>query len=361
MKKSNPIFAYEKININYDDKYREIENLFDDLLELSNNISSPLMDSLKPTIAISIKWKFDYLAKTSQSPFNLIKDIQYWINTLEMFSQLKDKSWFEGNDKAKKIDVWERTRDAFNFMWPKNTSGSNYDISKEMVSLRLKQIIDLIEGGKNFIKNSIIIDSGCGPGRYTDVLSEYNPKKIIGIDAGEDIINKNRKKFSKNKKIEMIQSSCESLPLENNFADIVISAGVLHHLPNPMENLIAEHARVIKKNGYLFIFIAGKGGLELKVWEFLRKLLKSISVETLFKCFDGIINPLRLQGLLDHGYGEYQQTDRKELEELLEDHFGEIIRVPGIEGLDVTEEIYSNDKYFKYRFGTGNLRYLCKK
>ena len=151
MKKSNPIFAYEKININYDDKYREIENLFDDLLELSNKISSPLMDSLKPTIAISIKWKFDYLAKTSQSPFDLIKDIQYWINTLEMFSQLKDKSWFEGNDKAKKIDVWERTRDAFNFMWPKNTSGSNYDISKEMVSLRLKQIIDLIKGGKNFI------------------------------------------------------------------------------------------------------------------------------------------------------------------------------------------------------------------
>ena len=39
----------------------------------------------------------------------------------------------------------------------------------------------------------------------------------------------------------------------------------------------------------------------------------------------------------------------------------DIKRVPGIEGLDVTEEIYANDIYFPYRFGTGNLRYLCRK
>ena len=159
----------------------------------------------------------------------------------------------------------------------------------------------------------------------------------------------------------MVQGSCDSLPLKDNSADLVISAGVLHHLPNPMEELIMEHARVIKKNGYFFVFIAGKGGLELKVWEFMRKFLNTIPIDALYKYFDGIINPLRLQGLLDHGYGEYQETDREKLEKWLENHFREIRRVPGISGLDVTEEIYSNDIYFKYRFGTGNLRYLCRK
>jgi ubiquinone/menaquinone biosynthesis C-methylase UbiE len=230
-----------------------------------------------------------------------------------------------------------------------------------MVSLRLKQIIDLIEGREKFIENSIIIDSGCGPGRYTDVLSEYNPHKIIGIDSGKDIITENRKRFSKNHNIEMIHGFCDNLPLEDNSTDLVISAGVLHHLPDPMEKLIVEHARVIKENGYLFIFIAGKGGLELKIWEFMREFLKGIPINKLHKYFDGTVNPLRLQGLLDHGYGEYQQTDRTELEKWLKNHFREIKRVPGIEGLDVTEEIYANDIYFPYRFGTGNLRYLCRK
>ena len=201
MNEKSSVFAYKKINYNYDAENLELINNLDKLLYLSNEISSPLMDSLKPTILISVKWKFDYLAKTLQSPFDLSNDIKYWINLLEMFSKLKDQSWFQNGGKVNKIDVWERTKDAFNFMWPRNTSGSNYNISKEMVSLRLKQIIDLLEGGKKFIENSIIIDSGCGPGRYTDVLSEYNPQKIIGIDMGKDIIIKNRKRFSKNNNI----------------------------------------------------------------------------------------------------------------------------------------------------------------
>lgn len=361
MNESPGIFAYEKIIYKYEAENLELINNLDKLLYLSNEISSPLMDSLKPTILISVKWKFDYLAKTLQSPFDLSNDIKYWINLLEMFSKLKDQSWFQNGGKVNKIDVWERTKDAFNFMWPKNTSGDNYEISKEMVTLRLEQIIPMLEGGAEFIQNSIIVDSGCGPGRYSDVLSENNPKNIIGIDGGKDIIIENKKRFSTSQNIEMKHGYCDNLPIKDNYADFVVSAGVLHHLSNPMEELIAEHARIIKKGGYFFIFIAGKGGLELKVWEFMRDFLNTIPINILHEYFDGAINPLRLQGLLDHGYGEYQQTSREDLEKWLGDHFSEIKRVPGIEGLDITEEIYSNDIYFHYRFGTGNLRYLCRK
>ena len=41
--------------------------------------------------------------------------------------------------------------------------------------------------------------------------------------------------------------------------------------------------------------------------------------------------------------------------------FKNIERVPGIEGLDVTREIYKNDPYFQERFGCGHIRYLCYK
>tara|TARA_Y100000294_G_C8488079_1_gene309626 strand:- start:381 stop:662 length:282 start_codon:yes stop_codon:yes gene_type:complete len=93
----------------------------------------------------------------------------------------------------------------------------------------------------------------------------------------------------------------------------------------------------------------------------MREFLYDIPVEVLFKRFSEKIISLRLQGLLDHSYGEYQQTNRTDLERWLSNSFSEIQRVPGIKGLDVTEEVFKDDLFFKYRFGCGNLRYLCRK
>jgi len=66
-------------------------------------------------------------------------------------------------------------------------------------------------------------------------------------------------------------------------------------------------------------------------------------------------------GIVDHMYGEYQQTGREEFEEWCRPHFKELRRVPGIAGLDVTREIYADDPYYTARFGTGHMRYLCFK
>ena len=46
---------------------------------------------------------------------------------------------------------------------------------------------------KNFLHNSTILDSGCGPGRYIKVMLKYNPSMIYGMDQGHDIINANKK------------------------------------------------------------------------------------------------------------------------------------------------------------------------
>ena len=366
----NEILAYKKFdnfdfeeckNQNFDELNDELIEKIDNLVSLSNSISSPLLKELKPTIALSIKWKFDFLAKTGESPFNLIEDFDYWINILRMMDLLSTHEWFTKTENKLEDDVWGRTKEAFNFMWPRNTAEKNYDISKQMVEARLEQIINMMGIGEKELKKLTIVDSGCGPGRYTDVMSKYGPKKIIGVDSGIDIINTNLDRFKDRSNIEMIHGSCDSLPVKDESADFVISAGVLHHLPNPIEELVKEHARVTRKNGFFFIFIAGIGGLELKIWEFLRLFLNDIPVSLLYETFEGKISPLRLQGLLDHGYGEYQQTSREDLESWLGNEFEVVTRVPGIDGLDVTEEIFEKDKYFTYRFGSGNLRYLCKK
>ena len=361
MKNDMEIFAYNKIERDYSKEYSELVISLRSLFNLTREIESPLLCELKPTIVLCIKWKFDYLSKTHESPFLLKSDIDYWISILEMLKKLSKQNWFKTLQLGDEQNIWKRTKEAFNFMWPRNTQGHDFDRSKEIAEKRLSQIISMMENGTEQITNKEIFDSGCGPGRYLDVLIQYNPLKCVGLDSGKEITEVTRKRFSSYSNVEIIRDDCASLPVDDNSFDFVLSNGVLHHLPNPMEELVKEHARIVRPGGYFFIFIAGKGGLELEIWKFMREFLYDIPVEVLFKRFSEKIISLRLQGLLDHSYGEYQQTNRTDLERWLSNSFSEIQRVPGIKGLDVTEEVFKDDLFFKYRFGCGNLRYLCRK
>lgn len=111
----------------------------------------------------------------------------------------------------------------------------------------------------------------------------------------------------------------------------------------------------------MFVMLVGKGGLELKIWEFVRGFLYDIPIEAMLARVGPLVSPLRLQGIVDHMYGEYQQTGREEFEGWCGKLFKRIERVAGVAGLDVTPEIYADDPYFEPRFGTGHMRYLCWK
>lgn len=125
--------------------------------------------------------------------------------------------------------------------------------------------------------------------------------------------------------------------------------------------MVADHARVLRPGGVLFIMLVGKGGLELKMWQFIRDFLYDVPLRSMLERFGARVSPLRLQGIVDHMYGEYQQTSRETFEGWCQGLFARIERVPGVTGLDVTPEVYRDDPYFAERFGCGQLRYLCYK
>ena len=64
----------------------------------------------------------------------------------------------------------------------------------------------------------------------------------------------------------------------------------------------------------MFVFIVGHGGMQLKMWQFCRDLLEDVKIEYVFNYLKNKISPLRLQGFLDHSYGEYQETKREDFE-----------------------------------------------
>ena len=64
---------------------------------------------------------------------------------------------------------------------------------------------------------------------------------------------------------------------------------------------------------------------------------------------------------MPYSYGEYKETPRLTFEKILKYNFSKIKKISGIAGADVTRETFKKDSFFKNRFGSGNLRYLCKK
>lgn len=336
---------------------------FDCLGSILQKSNSPLFNELKVLIVLVLKWEFDYLAKTRADPKELKNSVIYWIQIITIFRDFAEKGWIKNysNKKNKKKDIWKITKKAFNFMWPKNTNKEKFLASKILAELRMKQIINMISSKKNFFHKKIILDSGCGPGRYIDVMLKHKPYKIIGIDSGKSIIKENRKKFSKFKNVKFIHSNIDKLKIKSKSVDFIISAGVLHHTKTSMEKLIKEHSRVLKDNGYFFVFIAGKGGMELDLWKLCRKIMSTVDMNLPFNMMNNKISPMRLQGLLDHSYGEYKSTAKVKFEKMLKKNFKKISKINGINGADVTQYTFSNDKFFNQRFGSGNLRYLCIK
>lgn len=353
--------AYERIRPDYDEREKALSDAFDELLALAGEVESPLLREMKPTIVISLKWKFDYLAKIYASPFEMEADVRYWIDILKTLKNLGSRKWFHiTDDKTAGMDVWKRTAQGFDIGWTTTTEGEKFAASQKIAKDRTDQILDML-GGPNAIKGKRILDSGCGPGRYIDLLRRLDPEKIDGMDQGERLVEVLRKRFKDDPKVEIHRGTVRKLEFPDETFDFVLSNGVLHHTPHDLETMFKDHARVLKPGGAMFIMLVGKGGLELKIWEFLRGFLYDIQIEAMLERVQPLVSPLRLQGIVDHMYGEYQQTSREQFEDWCKGLFKKIERVPGIPGLDVTPEIYKDDPYYKPRFGSGHIRYLCYK
>ena len=349
LNKNNVVF---KKNISLD-KFAKLLNKF------PNN---EFFVEMKINFLLNIMWHFDYINNYLEDPKKIQNTIDQLYYTACIYQNFTKSNWIKANNiGVKSVNGWDKTRHAFNYMWTRTTKNKDYYKSKKMVEPRVKQIVNMLPGGSKWIKNKSILDSGCGPARYIDCIYQYKPKNIHGLDKGKDIIKKNKIKFKKRKKISFSVSNFKKINFKNSSFDFILSVGVLHHCEVPIKKLMDEHFRVLKKNGMFFVFIQASGGLQLKLFKFYRNIMKKIDINYVESFLKNKINPLRIQGFLDHAYGELQPITRKDFEKYLKKKFKFIKRVPGIKGADVTPEIYKRDKFYKYRFGDGNLRYLLTK
>jgi ubiquinone/menaquinone biosynthesis C-methylase UbiE len=77
----------------------------------------------------------------------------------------------------------------------------------------------------------LIVDVGCGTGRFTRPLAERLHARVIGIDPSQRMLDVARAKPGAGQ-VEFRLAPAERLPLEDGCADMLFMSMVLHHLPD---------------------------------------------------------------------------------------------------------------------------------
>ncbi|MGH2553923.1 MAG: class I SAM-dependent methyltransferase [Chitinophagaceae bacterium] len=100
------------------------------------------------------------------------------------------------------------------------------------------------------ISGKLVLETGCGAGRFTELLLQKGAK-LISSDISTAVgVNRENFPFSENHRI--IQADINDMPFESESFDIVICMGVIQHTPDP-EETIRNLYSLVKKGGWLVI------------------------------------------------------------------------------------------------------------
>ena len=146
-------------------------------------------------------------------------------------------STFKKKELKNKIDSW--------------SSGDQYD---KFMGRWSNLVAEKFLAWLNISPNSIWLDIGCGTGVLTKlVLETCHPQKIISIDSSNEFITHAKQSIA-GPAVNFQVGDAESLNLETNSVDVIISGIMLNFVPHP-DKAITEMLRVIKPGGTIGIFL----------------------------------------------------------------------------------------------------------
>jgi SAM-dependent methyltransferase/uncharacterized protein YbaR (Trm112 family) len=147
-----------------------------------------------------------------------------------------------------------KTADAFGWQWQK---------FHELHADYQNQFLDWIDPIQpDFFQNKVVLDAGCGNGRFSLVSSQFGAKLVLAIDASEAVeaARENARPFPN---VQVIQADLLRLPLRQNRptqaaqVDFIFCIGVLHHLDEPQVGFKAL-VRHLQPQGTIFAWVYGR-------------------------------------------------------------------------------------------------------
>lgn len=111
---------------------------------------------------------------------------------------------------------------------------------------------DVTEWKKDWLKGKLILDAGCGAGRFLDVVSK-DGAEVVGIDLS-NAVDAAKISVGERRNVHLVQASIYELPFRLGTFDGCYCIGVVQHTPDPKRTL-RRLSEMIKEDGKIGLFI----------------------------------------------------------------------------------------------------------
>lgn len=142
----------------------------------------------------------------------------------------------------------------------------------------VQQWLDDIKLPADYFKGKLVLDAGCGSGRWTYAMASLGAT-VVAVDltdAGVEITHQATAQFDN---VAALQASVVELPFRPESFDLVVSWGVLHHTPDTRV-AFERITPLVKKGGQLYVMIYEKHNpLKFFLTDLLRGVLRTLPEE----------------------------------------------------------------------------------
>jgi len=147
----------------------------------------------------------------------------------------------------------QKTIDDFGDQWTRFTGNEGFYGSSEL----FEDIVGpLLPSG--FLHGLRVAEIGSGTGRIVRMLLSAGAAHVVALEpsAAVDVLKRNVAEYGD--RVECLHATGEHLPADAGF-DLVVSIGVLHHIPDPHPVVEAAY-RALKPGGRILVWLYGREG-----------------------------------------------------------------------------------------------------
>jgi ubiquinone/menaquinone biosynthesis C-methylase UbiE len=130
--------------------------------------------------------------------------------------------------------------------YDKTDIATSYDKARALAPETRELWQDLLSAHIDRNAVSLIIDLGCGTGRFSELLAAHFGSRVIGIDPSRKMVEQARRKPASGS-VAYRQDSAEALPVPDACADLVFMSMVFHHFADP--TAVARECRRVLRQG----------------------------------------------------------------------------------------------------------------
>ncbi|MFQ5757128.1 MAG: class I SAM-dependent methyltransferase [Acidiferrobacterales bacterium] len=172
------------------------------------------------------------------------------------------------------IDADEYT-DSFSFQWNQHRM-TQLDTAHSSESERMFH--QKTGFGPEDVNGKLILDVGCGMGRFADVVSRWGGN-VIGLDMSY-AVEAAHQNLGHREDVLILQADLFHMPFPEESFDLIYSIGVLHHTPD-CEKAFRQLPRFLKPGGKIAIWVYGPPERWVKRTDLYRRFTTRMSLRLL--------------------------------------------------------------------------------